>query len=109
MWSSANHLRPITISSLFTRCVENNLVVVSPVKGLRRRKQRRTVEAERQARPVDVEDLAAIWGDRRHSLRDRVFWAMAYDTAARADELLGLDIENIDVENREALIIGKGG
>lgn len=98
-----------TISSLFTWCVENDLLVVSPTKGLRRRKQRRTVEAERQARPIDVDELGALWSERRWPLRDRVFWAMAYDTAARADELLGLNIENISVENREAVIIGKGG
>lgn len=98
-----------TLSSLFGWCVENDLLVLSPTKGIRRRKQRRTVESERQSRPIDVDELQALWGDRRHRLRDRVFWAMAYDTAARADELLGLDIENINVENREAIIIGKGG
>ncbi len=98
-----------TISSLFAWCVENDLIIQTPAKGIRRRKQRRTVEAERQSRPIDVDELTAIWSDRRHRLRDRVFWAMAYDTAARADELLGLDIDNINVENREAIIIGKGG
>jgi len=98
-----------TISSLFTWCVENDLLVVSPTTGIRRRKPRRTVEAERQARPIEVSELTGLWSDRRHPLRDRVFWAMAYDTAARADELLGLDIENISVENREAVIVGKGG
>ncbi|MEL6985739.1 MAG: site-specific integrase, partial [Actinomycetota bacterium] len=98
-----------TISSLFTWCVENDLLVTSPATGIRRRKPRRTVEAERQARPIEVSELTGLWSDRRHPLRDRVFWAMAYDTAARADELLGLDIENISVENREAVIVGKGG
>jgi integrase len=38
-----------------------------------------------------------------------VYWAMAYDTAARADELLGLDVQNIDLPDRCAIIIGKGG
>jgi hypothetical protein len=32
----------------------------------------------------------------------------AYDTAARADELLGLNVEHIDLANRTAVIIGKG-
>lgn len=98
-----------TISSLFTWCVENDLLVVSPTKGIRRRKPRTTVESERQARPIDVDELTVLWRDRRYPLRDRVFWAMAYDTAARADELLGLNIENISVENRDAVIVGKGG
>ena len=98
-----------TLSSLFAWCVENDLLPVTPVKGIRRRKERQTVEAERQSRPIPVEELTEVWSNRRHPLRDRVFWVMAYDTAARADELLGLDIENIDTVNREAVIIGKGG
>lgn len=98
-----------TLSSLFAWCVENELLASSPTAGIRRRTPKRTMEAERQARPVPYTELAAVWGDTAHGLRDRVLWAMAYDTAARADELLGLNIENIDTANREAVIIGKGG
>lgn len=98
-----------TLSSLFAWCVENELLVSSPTAGIRRRTPKRTMEAERQARPVPYPELAAVWGDTSHGIRDRVLWAMAYDTAARADELLGLNIENIDTANREAVIIGKGG
>ncbi|MEZ5378236.1 MAG: tyrosine-type recombinase/integrase [Acidimicrobiales bacterium] len=98
-----------TLSSLFAWCVENELVHSSPTRGIRRRTPKKTVEAERRARPVLYAELAAVWGNTAHSIRDRVLWAMAYDTAARADELLGLDIENIDTANREAVIIGKGG
>jgi integrase len=99
-----------TISSLFTWCVERDLILRSPAKGLRRRKARRTIEAERQGRTIPLAELKALWSDtRHHSLRDRTYWAMLYDTAARADELLGLDIENIDPANSSAVIIGKGG
>ena len=34
---------------------------------------------------------------------------MAYDTAARASELLGLDIADLDRPNKQAVVIGKGG
>jgi len=47
--------------------------------------------------------------DPRHSLRERAFWALAYATAARANELLMLDVEHLDLANRQAQIIGKGG
>ena len=43
-----------TISSLFTWCVDNDLLPRSPVQGLRRRKAVRTVEAERQARAIPL-------------------------------------------------------
>jgi integrase len=98
-----------TISSLFTWCVDNDLLPRSPTKGLRRRKARRTIEAERQRRPIPLAELEALWSNTRYRLRDRVYWAMAYDTAARADELLGLNIDNIDLADRGAIIIGKGG
>ena len=98
-----------TISSLFTWCVDNDLLPRSPTRGLRRRKARRTIEAERQRRPIPLVELEALWSDARHRLRDRVYWAIAYDTAARADELLGLDVDNIDLADRCAIIIGKGG
>ncbi len=99
-----------TIASLLAWCEENELVVRSAARGIRRRKNKMSIEAERQSRPIPIADLEALWGNhRQHSLRDRTFWAMAYDTAARADELLGLNIENIDQPNREATIIGKGG
>ena len=98
-----------TICSLFTWCVDRDLLPRSPARGIRWRKARRTVEAERQSRPISLEVLEALWSDARHRLRDRVYWAMAYDTAARADELLGLDVDNIDLADRCAMIIGKGG
>jgi integrase len=99
-----------TISSLFTWCAERDLIVRSPAKGLRRRKARRTIEAERQGRAIPLTELKALWGDtRHHSLRDRTYWAMLYDTAARADELLGLDIDHINQAERSAVIIAKGG
>ena len=98
-----------TISSLFTWCVERDLLPRSPARGIRRRIARRSVEAERQSRPIPLAELEALWSDARHRLRERVYWAMAYDTAARADELLGLDVGNIDLADRSAVIIGKGG
>lgn len=81
----------------------------SPVKGIRTRKLRKSIQAERQDRPIPLEELTALWSNTRHDLRDRLFWAMAYDTAARASEVLGVDIENVDQANREAIIVGKGG
>ena len=34
---------------------------------------------------------------------------MAYDTAARANELLNLNVEDLDLANKQAVVIGKGG
>jgi integrase len=50
----------------------------------------------RTSRPTE---LQAQWRVSRHRLRDRAFWALAYSTAARADELLQLNVEQLDLPN----------
>jgi hypothetical protein len=45
----------------------------------------------------------------RHGLRERVLWRMLYETAARAEELLSLNIEDLDLEFRRARVTSKGG
>ncbi|MGW5107529.1 hypothetical protein [Nocardia sp. NPDC004123] len=42
-------------------------------------------------------------------LRERVLWHMLYETAARAEELLLLDIPDLDMPNRCATVIRKDG
>jgi len=42
-------------------------------------------------------------------LREKTLWRMLYETAARANEILALDIEQLDLDNRRAPIRSKGG
>src|SRR5581483_7090643 len=42
-------------------------------------------------------------------LRERTFWRMLYETAARSSEILGLDVEDLDLPNRCARVRRKGG
>lgn len=99
-----------TLGSFFAWCEDTDLITISPARKLRRRKPRRTKEAERQSRPIPFDELQALWSNHRtHSLRDRTLWVMAYETAARSGELLGLDIEDLDISNKEAVVTGKGG
>ena len=42
-------------------------------------------------------------------LRERVLWRMLYETCARAEEILGLDVPDLDMEFRRALVTEKGG
>jgi site-specific recombinase XerD len=98
-----------TIGSLFAWAVNQDHVAVSPAARIRRRKERRSRTQELQANAIAFEELQALWRDPRYRLRDRAFWALAYATAARANELLLLDVEHLDLANRDAQIIGKGG
>jgi integrase/recombinase XerC/integrase/recombinase XerD len=42
-------------------------------------------------------------------LRDRVLWTLLYESAARAEEALSLDVTVLDMANRCAVVIRKGG
>ncbi|MFI7642710.1 tyrosine-type recombinase/integrase [Nonomuraea sp. NPDC049400] len=42
-------------------------------------------------------------------LRERALWRMLYETAARASEILALNVEDLDLEHRRAPVRSKGG
>jgi integrase len=42
-------------------------------------------------------------------LREKTLWRMLYETAARASEVLSLDVEDLDLEQRRAPVRSKGG
>ena len=68
----------------------------------------------RRARPdrgraLSRDRVRELLTDQRHSLRDRLFWRMAYETAARASELLNLDAADLDTANRRSRVRRKGG
>lgn len=43
------------------------------------------------------------------SLRERTLWRMLYETAARSAEVLALNVEDLDLPNRQAKVRRKGG
>ena len=42
-------------------------------------------------------------------LREKALWRGLYETAARASEVLALDVEDLDLEQRRAAVRSKGG
>jgi integrase len=42
-------------------------------------------------------------------LREKTLWRMLYETAARAAEILALNVEGLDLEHRRAPVRSKGG
>jgi integrase len=60
-----------------------------------------------RARPRETIDR--LWDLPGVSLRDRTLWRLLYESAARAEEALSLDIEDLDLPNKQADLVGKGG
>jgi integrase/recombinase XerD len=52
--------------------------------------------------------VAAIWR-LDVPLREKALWRMLYETAARAEEILGLDVEDLQLPDKRARVISKGG
>ncbi len=71
--------------------------------------------AERRKEPADAtKALPKVAIERAISrrdvpLREKTLWRMLYETAARASEVLALNVEDLDLENRQARIRSKGG
>lgn len=42
-------------------------------------------------------------------LRDKTYWRLLYETAARAEEILALNVEDLDLPNKRARVVSKGG
>jgi integrase len=64
--------------------------------------------------PVDTtraltrDQVAALWR-LDVPLRDKTLWRLLYETAARAEEILGLDVGDLELPGKRARVIAKGG
>ncbi|GAA2636474.1 tyrosine-type recombinase/integrase [Actinomadura fulvescens] len=96
------HLSALT--SFTTWAQRQELLETNPARRLTRRKT-----ARRGDRAIPRARLDKLLADDAHALRERLLWRMLYETAARAEEILSLDIEDLDPEFRRARITSKGG
>jgi integrase len=84
--------------------IEQGWVTADPTGMLRRRKT-----APDRGRALSRADVEALLTDTSCSLRERALWMLLYETAARSGEVLGLDIEDLDLPNHQARVMRKGG
>jgi len=96
------HLSALTSFSGYARRQE--WLATDPARRLERRK---VTQARDKAIPRSR--LERLFTDDRCGLRERVLWRMLYETCARAEEILGLDVPDLDMEFRRALVVEKGG
>ncbi len=103
--TTANRHRA-ALSSLFAFAVKRGEVTTNPVEATERRRQ---LADRDQRRAIDRADLEAVLSDRALPLREKTLWRLLYETAARANEVLSLDVEDLDLVRRCADTVGKGG
>jgi integrase/recombinase XerC/integrase/recombinase XerD len=71
--------------------------------------ERRRLRTNPDRRVIPAAALKALWRRDDVNLRDKAFWRLAYDSAARANEVLSLDLHDLDLHAKAATIVGKGG
>ncbi len=98
-----------TLRSFFAWAGRQRLIVDDPTEALERRKERRTARQAEGQRAIPYGELEALWGRKDIAVREKLLWRLLYETAGRASEVLGLDVADLDVGERCARIVGKGG
>src|SRR6266511_3362296 len=85
----------------YRRVLEGMAQALGPALGHRRVRPDTTRALSR----ADVERILAA----PTPLREKTLWRLLYESAARAGEVLALDVEDLDLANRRGRVIGKGG
>lgn len=96
--------RIAALQSLCRYCRRQGWMTVDPTDKLEHRRVRRN-----DSRAIPYDKLCTLWSRPDTGLRERLFWRCLYATAARAGEVLNLNIEDLDLGRKRATVIGKGG
>jgi integrase len=92
-----------TVRSFLAYCRRRSWVANARLEAKRRR------EHEDRTRSIPAVELERLWRRQDVALRDKALWRMLYETAARATEVLSLNVEDVDIANKRARVRSKGG
>jgi len=91
----------------FWRWAANEYQIANPMSGVKYPKK---PEPKPKAIPMDsVQRLFAATGDDHIGIRNRALLALLIDTGCRAGGLVGLRVEDVDIQQRRAIVLEKGG
>jgi integrase len=96
--------RRAAVGSFLTWCSKNRI----PAPRLPEATERRPDPAD-ETRAVPRAEIERLLTRRDVPLREKTLWRMLYETAARASEVLALDIDVLDLDRRRAPVRSKGG
>lgn len=90
------------ISSFFSWLEEEDYILKSPMKRIHKIKTKTVVK-----NTISDEDIEKL-RDHCSNARDLAMIDLLYSTGMRVGELVNLDIDNVDMEQRECIVYGKG-
>lgn len=98
-----------TLRSFFGWALRRRLVATDPTDEVEHRTERRTARQATAQRAIPYPGLDALWSRKDLAVREKLLWRMLYETAGRASEVLSLNVEDLDLAERTATVVGKGG
>jgi hypothetical protein len=93
-----------TVRSFARYCERTRILAIDGDVELQRR-----AEQHDHTRSIALASLERLWERRDIDLRERTLWRLLYETAARADEVLRLNVEDLDIPAKRARTRSKGG
>ena len=93
-----------TVQSFARYCTRTRILEIDGDVELQRR-----ADKHDHTRSITVISLERLWERRDIELRERTLWRLLYETAARADEALRLNVEDLDIPGKGARTRSKGG
>ena len=107
-WSQVSsrtyNARIAALQSLAGYCQRQNWMGSDPTASIERHRV-----ARHESRAIPYDELDALWSQKTIKLREKLLWRCLYATAARAGEVLSLNVEDLDVGRKRAVITSKGG
>lgn len=97
-----------TLGSFTRWCADQGWLPDDELDRLRRLAERRRVPVDHD-RALPYEQLDRLWRRPDVPLREKALWRLLYETAARAEEVLCLDVADLDLANKRARTVRKGG
>ncbi|MEV6341249.1 site-specific integrase [Nocardia vinacea] len=108
LWASAAastwNQRRAALGSFLAWCIKNQYPAPALPAGVERQPEQRD-----ETRAVDRPAIERLLTRRDIPLREKTLWRMLYETAARAGEILALNIEDLELDARRARVRSKGG
>ncbi len=106
--AATRNLYQIALRNFLRYCRRRRLAVPEPDETLQLAKER-DIEIRHLERGEVVRIASAIRLDQPTGLRDRAIVEALFGTGVRVSELVGLTIRQVNLERREAEVVGKGG
>jgi integrase/recombinase XerC len=93
-----------TLRSFTRYCTRRGWGNFAPAPALQRRR-----EPTDRTRAIPAPALERLLGRPGVPVRERALWRLLYESAGRASEVLGINVENVDLDNHRVRVTSKGG